>query len=411
MSAAFKFSSARLAKAIATGLFAGLLTGTAQASISDDEIRIGYLDDLSGPYSDLAGPGGLEAIRLAVEDFGGKVGDKNIVLFHADQKNNTDLGANIAREWIDRRNVDLIAGLNSSSGAIAVTRLVEEKNRFAIVSTAAAASLTNEYCTPNHLHYVYDTYAVSNGAAKAIVASGGDNWYLLSADYAFGHSMEEQVSKAVGENGGTIIGKARHPFQTSDFSSYILQAQASGAKVIGLGSAGSDLVNVISTANQFGLTEAGQTLAALLVFITDIKAIGLPAAQGTRFVTGWYWDMNDESRAWANRYFERTKRMPTMVQAGIYSSTYQYLKAVEATGSDDPQVIREQMIKTPINDMFAKNGRVRVDGRMVYDMYLAQVKTPEESKGEWDLFKILSTIPADEAFLPLSESKCKLVKK
>ncbi|MNZ30640.1 hypothetical protein D3C78_479170 [compost metagenome] len=348
---------------------------------------------------------------MAVEDFDGKVGDKKIVLFSADHKNNADLGTNTAREWIDRRNVDLIAGLNASPVAITVSRLVEEKNRFAIVSTAAAASLTNEYCTPNHIHYVYDTYSVSNGAANAIVANGGDSWYLLSADYAFGHAMEDQVSKAVAASGGTIVGKARHPFPTSDFSSYILQAQASGAKVIGLASAGSDLVNAISTANQFGLTEAGQTMASLMVFLTDIKAIGLPTAQGTQFVSGWYWDMNDASRAWAKRYYERTKRMPTMVQAGMYSSTYQYLKAVEATGSDDPQGIREHMMKTPINDMFTQNGRVRADGRMVHDMYLAQVKTPEESKGEWDLFKILSTIPADEAFQPLSESKCKLVAK
>ncbi|SFP55489.1 branched-chain amino acid transport system substrate-binding protein [Geopseudomonas sagittaria] len=411
MSVPFSFSTSRIAKAIATGLCTGLLAGTAQASISDDEIRIGYLDDLSGPYSDLAGPGGLEAIRMAVEDFDSKVGDKKIVLFSADHKNNADLGANTAREWLDRRGVDLIAGLNSSAVAITVSRLVEEKNRFAIVSTAAAASLTNEYCTPNHLHYVYDTYSVSNGAANAIVANGGDSWYLLSADYAFGHAMEEQVSKAVAASGGKVIGKARHPFPTSDFSSYILQAQASGAKVIGLASAGSDLVNAISTANQFGLVDAGQTMASLMVFITDIKAIGLPTAQGTQFVSGWYWDMNDASRAWAKRYYERTKRMPTMVQAGMYSSTYQYLKAVEATGSDDPQGIREHMMKTPINDMFTQNGRVRADGRMVHDMYLAQVKTPEESKGEWDLFKILSTIPADEAFLPLSESKCKLVAK
>ncbi|WP_339502489.1 ABC transporter substrate-binding protein [Pseudomonas silesiensis] len=410
MSAVFKFCTSGLAKTVACGLVFCLMASTAQASVSDDQIRIGYLDDLSGPYSDLAGPGGLEAVRMAVEDFNGKVGDKKIVLFEADHKNNADLGANTAREWIDQRGVDLIAGLNASPVAIAVTRLVEEKNRFAIVSTAAAASLTNEYCTPNHIHYVYDTYSVSNGAAKAIVAKGGDSWYLLSADYAFGHAMEEQVSKAVAASGGTVVGKARHPFQSSDFSSYILQAQASGAKIIGLASAGSDLVNAISTANQFGLMEGGQTIASLMVFITDIKAIGLPTAQGTQFVSGWYWDMNDESRAWANRYYERVKRMPTMVQAGLYSSTTQYLKAVAATGSDDPAAVREYMLKTPINDMFAHNGRVRVDGRMVHDMYLAQVKTPQESKSDWDLFKILGTIPADEAYLPLSESKCKLVK-
>ena len=408
MSALHFLRTTRLAGAIAGSLLAGL-AATSQAAVSDNEIRIGYLDDMSGPYSDLAGPGGLEAIRMAVEDFGHQVGDKKIVLFHADHKNNADLGANTAREWIDRRNVDLIAGLNASPVAIAVTRLVEEKNRFAIVSTAATATLTNEYCTPNHIHYVYDTYSVSNGAAQAIVANGGESWYLLSADYAFGHSMEQQVSKAVLANGGKIVGKARHPFPASDFSSYILQAQASGAQIIGLASAGSDLVNAISTARQFGLIDAGQTMASLMVFITDIKAIGLETAQGTQFVSGWYWDMNDESRAWANRYFERVGRMPTMVQAGMYSSTTQYLKAVEATGSDDPQAVREHLMNTPINDMFTQNGRVRVDGRMVHDMYLAQVKTPAESESDWDLFRILDVIPADEAFLPLSESKCKLV--
>lgn len=407
---AFKSKTVHLARAIAAALVAGMMAGTAQAAISDDEVRIGYLDDLSGPYSDLAGPGGLEAIRMAIEDFGGSVAGKKIQLFQADHKNNADLGASTARQWIDRRNVDMIAGLNASPVAIAVTRLVEEKNRFAIVSTAATATLTNEYCSPNHLHYVYDTYSVSNGAAKAIVASGGDSWYLLSADYAFGHAMEEQTAKAVAASGGRVVGKARHPFQTSDFSSYMLQAQASGAKIIGLASAGSDLVNAIATANQFGLVEGGQTLASLMVFLTDIKAIGLQTAQGTQFVSGWYWDMNDETRAWAKRYHERTRRMPTMVQAGMYSSTFQYLKAVEATGSDDPQAVREHMMNTPINDMFTKNGRVRVDGRMVHDMYLARVKTPEQSTGEWDLFEILDTIPADEAFLPLSESKCKLVK-
>lgn len=408
MSARHFFRTSRLAGAI-TGSLLAILAATSQAAISDDEIRIGYLDDMSGPYSDLAGPGGLEAIRMAVEDIGHEVAGKKVVLFHADHKNNADLGANTAREWIDRRNVDMIAGLNASPVAIAVTRLVEEKNRFAIVSTAATSALTNEYCTPNHIHYVYDTYAVSNGAARAIVANGGKSWYLLSADYAFGHSMEEQVSKAVQESGGQILGKARHPFPTSDFSSYVLQAQASGAQIIGLASAGSDLVNAISTARQFGLVEAGQTLASLMVFITDIKAIGLETAQGTQFVSGWYWDMNDESRAWANRYFERVGRMPTMVQAGMYSSTYQYLKAIEETGSDDPKTVRDHLMSTTINDMFTSNGRVREDGRMVHDMYLARVKTPTESTGDWDLFEVLSVIPADEAFLPLAESSCKLV--
>ncbi len=387
-----------------------IAAGSAGAAISDEGVVIGYLDDMNGTYSDLAGPAGRVAIEMAIEDFGKTVKGKPVTLISADHRNDPATGSSIAREWLDQESVDLITGLNSSSVAISVTRLVREKNGFAIVTTAASDSITGEHCTPNHFHWVYDTFAVSDPAARAIVEQGGDTWFMLSADYAFGHSMEAAVEKAVSESGGTLAGKARHPFPSSDFSSYILQAQSSGAKVIGLASAGTDLVNAINTASQFGVVESGQSLASLMVFITDMKAIGLDKAKGTKFVTGWYWDMDEQSREWAKRFHDRVGRMPTMVQAGNYSAVTSYLKAVEATGSDDPKVIREYMMANPIDDFFSRNGRVREDGRMVHDMYLAEVKSPEESAGEWDLYKILATIPAEEAFRPLSASKCELVK-
>lgn len=399
-------------KPLAAALALSLLTTTgvtANEGISNNEIRIGYLADMTGSYRDLGGPGGLEALRMAVEDVGGQVNGAKIVIYHADDRNSPDVGANTVREWIDRRNVDMVAGLVSSAVTIAVTRILEEHNRLGLVSISASSAITNEYCTANHIHWVYDTHAMANGTAKAIVRQGGDSWYILAADYAFGHAMESDVERTVLAEGGTVRGKSRHPLSSSDFSSYILQAQASGAKVIGLANAASDTVNAITTARQFGLTDSGQSLAGLMVFINDIHALGLEATQGLQLTTGWYWDQNEESRAWAQRFYERTKRMPTMVQAGIYSSTMHYLNAVKATGTDEAQAVRRQMINTPVNDMYTSNGYIREDGRMVYDMYLAQVKTPAESTGEWDLYKIVSTIPGQDAFRPLSESKCKLI--
>ena len=390
--------------------FASLVTIGAQAEITDDKIVIGYMDDMNGTYSDLAGPAGLTAVEMAIEDFGPTVNGKPIELISADHRNNPSVASNLAREWMDQESVDMLTGLNSSAAAIAVTRLVTEKNKFAMVTTAAADSITGEYCTPNHVHWVYDTFAVSDTTARAIVEQGGDSWFRMSADYAFGHAMEAAVENAVLESDGKVVGKVRHPFPTDDFSSYILQAQASGAKIIGLASAGSDLINAISTAYQFGLPQSGQTLASLLVFITDMKAIGLDVAQGTQFVTGWYWNMDDEARQWAERFYERVGRMPTMVQAGDYSAVTAYLEAIKATGSDDPAVVRKYLMENPINDFFARNGRLREDGRMVHDMYLAKIKSPEESTSEWDLYEILATIPAEEAFRPLADSKCKLVK-
>lgn len=403
------FTKKTLVASIAVASASVLTITAASADISDGEVRIGYLADMSGTYRDLAGPGGQTALEMAVEDFGGSVNGAPIVLFSADDRNSADVGANTVREWIDQRNVDMVAGLVASSVTIAVTRVLEENNGLGIVSGSAASSVTNEHCTPNHIHWVYDTYPLANGTARAVVEQGGDSWFMLTADYAFGHALESDVVKVVEENGGEIVGSVRHPFPTSDFSSYILQAQGSGAKIVGLANAGSDTVNAITTASQFGLAQSGQQLAGLLVFLNDVHALGLDATQNLLLTTGWYWDMDDESREWAERYYERVGRMPTMVQAGIYSSTLHYLNAVEAAGTDDPETIRAKMAEEPINDFFARNGRIREDGRMVHDMYLAQVKTPEESTGEWDLYEILSTIPAEEAYRPLSDSQCKLV--
>lgn len=403
------FTKKTLTASIAVAATASMMASAAQAEISDGEVRIGYLADMSGTYRDLAGPGGQTAMEMAVADFGGSVNGAPIVIFSADDRNSADVGANTVREWIDQRNVDMVGGLVASSVTIAVTKVLEENNGLGIVSGSAASSITNEHCTPNHIHWVYDTYPLANGTAKAVVEQGSDTWFMLTADYAFGHALEGDVTRVVAVNGGEVVGGVRHPFPTSDFSSYILQAQGSGAKIVGLANAGADTVNAITTASQFGLTQSGQQLAGLLIFLNDVHALGLEATQGLLLTTGWYWDMDDESREWAERYYDQVGRMPTMVQAGIYSSTMHYLKAVEAAGTDDPETVRAQMAEMPVEDFFARNGRIREDGRMVHDMYLAQVKTPEESTGEWDLYNILSTIPAEEAYRPLSESQCSLV--
>ncbi|MGP4845510.1 ABC transporter substrate-binding protein [Marinobacter sp. 1Y8] len=396
-------------KLLTSAIASTLMVAGAQAEISNNTVKIGYLADMSGTYRDLAGPNGLAALEMAVADFGGKVKGAKIEIVSSDDRNSPDVSSSTVRRWVENEDVDMVAGLVASSVSIAVSDILEEKGKLGIVSGSAASSITNEHCTPNHIHYVYDTYPLANGTASAIVKEGGKSWFILTADYAFGHSLEADVTKVVEENGGEVIQTLRHPFPTPDFSSFILQAQGSGADVVALANAGADTTNAINTAGEFGLTQSGQTLAALLLFLTDVHALGVDAAQGIQLTTGWYWDMNPEARAWADRFLEKTGVRPTMVHAGIYSSTMQYLKAIEATDSDEAQTVRKQMMDTPINDMFATNGRIREDGRMVHDMYLAQVKTPEESKGEWDLYKIVRTIPAEEAFRPLSESKCALV--
>ena len=383
--------------------------GAQAADISDNEIRIGYIADMSGTYSPLAGPNGLTAAKMAIADFGGKVKGKKITIVAADDQNKPDIGANKVREWIDTDNIDLVAGMVSSAVTIAVNKVVESKDKLSIVSGSASSSITNQYCTPNSVHYVYDTYALAHGTGEAVVKEGGDSWFFLTADYAFGHAMEGDVAAVVKGSGGKVVGGVRHPLATSDFSSFILQAQASGAKIVGLANAGADTINALKTAKEFGVVASGQKLAGLLVFLHDVKSLGLETTQGLQLTTGFYWDRTPETRAWSKRFYEETGTMPTMVHAGIYSSTMHYLKAVEKTGTDDAQTVMAEMKATPVNDFFASNGRIRDDGRMVHDMYLAEVKKPLESTSEWDLFKILRTIPADQAFRPLSESKCRLV--
>ncbi|MFW3615285.1 ABC transporter substrate-binding protein [Billgrantia antri] len=401
-----------IARRFALGALAAsilLAAQTAHAEVTDNAIRIGYLADMSGPYRDPIGPNGLEAVKMAIEDVGGSVAGAGIELFSADDRNSPDVGSSVVREWIDQRNVDMVTGLVASSVTLAAVRLLEEENRLGLVNGAVSSGVTNESCSPNHIHWVYDTWAMSNGTAKAITQEGHQNWYLLSADYAFGHALEADVERVVTDNGGTVVGKARHPFPSSDFSSFLLQAQASGADVIALNNAGADTINAITTAGEFGITQAGQVLAGMVLFSTDVRSIGLEAAQGLQFTKAWYYDLNDETRAWAERFRERTGSMPTMVHAGLYSSTLHYLQAVDAVGTDEAQAVRRQMADTPINDVFATGGYIREDGRMVHDMYLVEVKTPEESQNEDDLFRVVRTIPAEEAFRPLSESKCHLV--
>ena len=395
-----------LMKTAAAVLVSSMIAGAAQAEVSNDEIRIAYLADMSGTYRDLSGPGGLEALRMAIEDFGGTVDGKKIQVFSADDLNKPDVGANTVRQWIDQSNVDMVTGMVASSVVLAAAQVVEQGGKLALISGAAASSITDEYCSPSHIHWTYDTYALANGTANAVLKDGGKSWFILTADYAFGHSMENDIKNVVETEGGSVVGTVRHPFPSSDFSSYILQAQGSGAEVIALANAGADTVNSLKTASEFGVTQSGQKLAGMVVFLNDIHAMGLDVTQGLMLTTGWYWDMNEETRAWAKRYYDRVGRMPGMVQAGIYSATLHYLNAVKETGSDDAKIVRAHMAKTPVNDMFATNGKIREDGRMVHDMYLVQVKTPAESKGEWDLYKIVSTIPGDQAFRPMAESKC-----
>ena len=386
-----------------------LLGGAAQAEISGNAVKIGVMNDQSGLYADLAGQGSVEAARMAVEDVGGSINGASIEVLSADHQNKPDIGSNIVREWIDVDEVDVIVDVPTSSVALAVTEIVKEKDKVFLVSGAATTDLTGAACSPNTIHWSYDTYALAVGTGRAMVQEGGDSWFFITADYAFGHQLEEDTANVVKAEGGEVLGAVRHPLSSADFSSYLLQAQGSGAKVIGLANAGTDTTNSIKQANEFGITQAGQQLASLLMFLTDIDALGLDVAQGLVMTTGFYWDMDDETRAWSERFNERAGQMPTMVQAGVYSAVTHYLNAIKEVGSDQAKAVVEQMKATPVNDFFAKDGTIRADGRMVHDMYLAQVKTPEELSGRWDYLTILRTIPGDQAFRPLSESVCPLV--
>lgn len=389
-----------------------LVPAAAQAEISGDVIKIGVMNDQSGLYTDLAGPGSVEAARMAVEDFGGTLNGKKIEILSADHQNKPDIGSNIVRQWIDVDGVDVIVDVPTSSVALAVSKVTAEKNKAFLVNGAATTRLTNEDCTATTVHYAYDTYALAIGTGRAMVQEGGDSWFFITADYAFGHSLEQDTSNVVKSEGGEVLGTVRHPLSSSDFSSYLLQAQASGAKVIGLANAGTDTTNSIKQANEFGIVQGGQKLAALLMFLTDVDALGLDVAQGLVMTTGFYWDRNDDTRAFAKRFAERRDgQHPTMVHAGVYSSVLAYLKAVAEVNDDGGKAAVDQMKKMKINDFFATDGVIREDGRMVHDMYLAEVKKPSESSGKWDYLKIVRTIPGDQAYQPLSESRCPLVKK
>ena len=395
---------------IAALLFAAGLASAAEPKVSDDAVRIGVLTDMTGYYSDLAGPGSVEAARMAVDDFGGKVLGKPIAIVSADHQNKADVSSTIARKWFDEDKVDVIVDLVSSSTALAVMPVAAEKKRITLLSGPATTAITGEKCTPYNVHWTYNNWALANGTGREVVKQGGDTWYFLTADYVFGKSLEEDTAAVVKASGGKVLGASRHPSPgTTDFSSFLLQAQASGAKIIGLANAGADTVNAIKQANEFGITKK-QNLAGLLVFISDINSLGLPTAKGMYLTTAFYWDRDDDSRKWSKRFFEKTKRMPTMVQAGVYSAVSHYLRAIQAAGTDDADAVMARMRETPVNDFFAKNGRIGPDGLHRHDMYLVQVKTPEESKYPWDYYKIAKVIPASEAFPPISD-KCPNVKK
>ena len=395
----------------AAGLWAA--TGAwaqAKGKISGNVVKIGVLDDMSGLYSDIGGRGEVVAAETAVAEMGGKVLGAPIQVVSSDHQNKPDVGANKAREWFDG-DVDIIVGTVNSGVAIAVSKVANEKHRLFIVSGAGSTRLTNEDCNPYTIHYEYDTYSTGTTTAKPIIARGGKTWFFITADYAFGKSLQSDTSKFVEAAGGKVVGSVLHPLNASDFSSFLLQAQASGAQVIGLANAGGDLINSVKAASEFGITKK-QKLAALLIFISDVHSLGLPAAQGLYAATGFYWDQNDDTRKWSKAFAAKMGgKMPTMVHAGVYSSTLQYLKALQAAGSDDADAVMKQLKSMTLNDATVKGGKIRPDGRMVHEFYLYQVKTPSESKGPWDYYKLVATVPPDEAFQPLSQSRCPMIKK
>jgi branched-chain amino acid transport system substrate-binding protein len=389
-----------------------LATGPAAAQISDGVIKIGVLNDQSGTYADLAGPGSVVAARMAVEDFGAAKKGMKVEILVADHQNKPDVGSQIARQWFDVDKVDVIVDVPTSSVVLAVNQIAREKNKALLVSTGATSDLTGKACSPNAIHWTYDTWALANGTGSAIVKTGGDSWFFLTADYAFGHALERDTEAVVVKNGGKVLGKVRHPFPTADFSSFLLQAQASKAKIIGLANAGADTTNAIKQGAEFGIVKGGQQFAGLLVFLTDVNALGLDKAQGLLLTEAFYWDLNDQTRSWSKRFAERHHQaMPTMAQAGVYSSVLHYLKAVEALKSDDGPKVIAKMKEMPTDDPVFGKGSIRPDGRKIHPMYLFEVKKPSESKGAWDYYKVRATIPADQAFRPMDQGDCPMVKR
>ena len=397
-----KFSPTAVAIAVLAAL-----SGPAMAA--DNEVVIGNIDDMSGVYADVIGQGGVEAAKMAIADFGGTVLGKKVVLLTADHQNKPDIGASKFREWADQNGVNMILGGSNTGVSLAMAKVAGQKKVPFMAIGAAGASLTNEDCTPYTVHYAYDTTSLANGTATAITKEGGKTWYFLTADYAFGTQLRTAATTVVEQNGGKSLGEVRVPLGTTDFSSFLLQAQGSNAQVLGLANAGNDFTNSLKAAQEFGITKKMKP-AALLAFISDIHSLGLKTAQGLFLTTGWYWDLNDDTRAWAKRYFAVMKKEPTMNQAAYYSATLQYLNAVKAVGSTDPDKVMAQMKKAKINDMFVKGGNIRADGVMIHPMYVMQVKTPQESKYPWDYYKVIRTMPGEEAFGPIT-GKCSIAKK
>lgn len=381
----------------------------AQNKISDRVVKIGVMTDMSGPYADNNGAGSVWAARLAVEDFKAQVAGVPIELTFADHQNKPDIALNIARQWIDNEKVDAFVDLAASSVGLAVGHLAADRGRVILNSGSSSTRITNEECNAVTAHWTYDTYALGYGTAAELTKRGAKKWFFITADYVFGQSLEQDATKFIVANGGKVVGSARHPFPSSDFASFLLQAQSSGADIVAMANSGADLVNSVKQAAEFGLTPK-QRVTGLLTYINDIRAIGLQAAQGMLITDAFYWDRNEETRAWSKRFYDQIKRMPTMNHAGIYSAMMHYFKAIQAIGTDEAKAVMAQMRATPVNDMFATNGKLRIDGRMVHDMYLYQVKSPAESKGEWDYYKLVATIPGDQAFQSLEQSRCPLVK-
>jgi len=398
-------------KLVALGIAAALGTAAAQAQISDNVIKIGVLSDMSSLYTDLAGAGSVVAAKMAVEDSGIEKRGYKVEVISADHQNKPDVGSAIARQWYDTEKVDVIVDTPNSGVALAVNQITKDKGKAFLVSGAATSDLTGKACTPNTIHWTYDTWMLANGTGGAIVKTGGDTWFFITADYAFGQALERDTAAVVTKNGGKVVGGVKVPLNNQDFSSFLLQAQSSKAKIIGLANAGGDTTNSIKQAAEFGIVKGGQNLAGLLVFLTDVHALGLPTAQGLIFTETFYWDMNDQTRAFAKRFAERDKGIhPTMVHAGVYSAVLHYLKAVEALKSDDGTKVVAKMKEMPTDDPLFGKGSVRADGRKIHPAYLVEVKKPSESKGEWDLYKIRATIPADQAFRPMADGGCPLAK-
>jgi len=387
------------------------LPAGARAQVSDNVVKIGVLNDMAGPYADFAGPGTVDAVRLAVEDFGGTVLGKPIEVVVADHQNKPDVGTAIARHWFDVDHVDMVIDMPNSAVALAVQQVAREEHRVSINLSAASTELTGKQCSPTGMHWVSDSYANSHGTTLAVMKQGGDTWFFITVDYEGGYANEREAQKVLDANGGKLLGHVRHPLNAADFSSFLVQAQNSGAKVVALANGGADTVNAIKQAAEFGLTSHGQKLVGMFVNITDIHALGLPAAQGLILTEGWYWDRDEESRAFAKRFMARHKAMPTQYQAGAYSAVTHYLKAIKAVGTDQAEAVVAKMRELPVNDMFTKGGVLRQDGRMVHDMYLMQVKRPAESKSDWDLYNVLAVVPGQEAFRSLAESACPTVRK